>query len=420
MKLINQFTVWYLGISAIVLLAGGMIVFYSVQREIIDEESRRLKDTVKLIAGLLEKGTEIDDIAGHQVIIRELDPAASPVPVNIQDTLAWFEPHQHFERELRASASYKINEKHYFISASNLVAESDEILEGVLQSISWIFALLLLFVGISSRLISKAVLTPFKNTLAAIASFHLKQKHAIPLAPSRTKEFNTLNEFLGKMTSKALEDYRSLKEFTENASHEMQTPLAIMRGKLELLLNSPITDAQAQLLMEAHQAVDRLSQVNKSLTLLARLENQEFESSQPVDVSTLTLDALNTFSELMELKNITLKTKIEADVYIRLHTVLANILLNNLISNAIRHNYHNGSICVNLTPHTLTIRNTGNPPQIPTQQLFERFKKSNQSQDSVGLGLAIVKQICEVNHFQVNYVYADTIHTIHVDFTEKK
>jgi signal transduction histidine kinase len=420
MKLINQFTLWYLCISAIVLLAGGMIVFYSVQREIIDEEGRRLQDTVKLIAGLLEKGTEIDDIAGHQVVIREMDPAAEEIPARIQDTIAWFEPHQHFERELRASASYKIKDKHYFIAASNLVAEPDEILDGVVQSIGWIFGLLLLVVAFSGRLLSKVILTPFQHTLSAIQAFHLKQKDPIPFTTTRTDEFKTLNTFLGKMTTKALEDYRSLKEFTENASHELQTPLAIMRGKLELLLNSPITDTQAQLLADAHQAVDKLSQVNKSLTLLARLENQEFESSQVVDLSQLTLDTLSTFAELIEMKNLTLKTKIEADVSIQLHAVLATILLNNLISNAIRHNCTDGFIYVTLTPATLSIQNTGNPPQLPTHQLFERFKKGNQSNDSIGLGLAIVKQICDVNHFQVRYLYAEELHTVEVNFSIKR
>jgi signal transduction histidine kinase len=419
MKLINQFTLWYLCISAFVLLAGGMIVFYSVQREIIDEEGRRLKDTVKLIAGLLEKGTRIDDIAGHQVVIRELDPAAAEIPVSIQDTIAWFEPHQHFERELRASASYKIKGRHYFIAASNLVAEPDEIFEGVVQSISWMFVLLLLVVVISGRLMSRAILTPFHKTLSAIESFHLKQKDPVRFVPSRTDEFRKLNTFLGEMTTKALEDYRSLKEFTENASHELQTPLAIMRGKLELLLNSPITHTQAQLLADAHQAVDKLSQVNKSLTLLTRLENHEFVSVQPVDLSKLTLDTLDTFAELIELKNLTLQTSIEADVRIRLHALLASILLNNLVSNAIRHNYPNGSIYVSLTPAALHIRNTGSPPQLPTHQLFERFKKSNQSHESIGLGLAIVKQICEVNHFRIRYSYAEAMHALEVNFTEK-
>ncbi|QHT67822.1 HAMP domain-containing histidine kinase [Rhodocytophaga rosea] len=416
MKLIDRFTLWYLFISAIVLVIGGMLVFNSVQNEILAEEDRRLRDTVKLIARSLEAGTEIDDIAGHQVAIHELAQTASLIPMHVTDTLAWFAPHQHYERELRATASYKFKDKHYFISASNLIAESDDLLKGVSNSLWWTFLLLLLVVGISSRLISNWVLKPFQNTLQVIQSFHLKQQHPIELMPTTTREFKTLNQFLKKMTTKALEDYRSLKEFSENASHELQTPLAIIRGKLELLMDQTIDDNQARLILEAHNAVDKLSKINKSLTLLTKLENQEFEAIHPINFSKLTEDTLQSFDELVEMKSLALEKQIEPNIHLTLNPELAIILLNNLLANAIRHNHENGSIRVILSSAGLTVQNTGNPPEMPIEQLFERFKKSNQSSDSIGLGLSIVKQICELNYFKVNYRYQDQLHTLDIVF----
>jgi signal transduction histidine kinase len=416
MKLIDRFTLWYLFISAIVLVIGGMLVFNSVQNEILTEEDRRLRDTVKLIASSLEKGTEIDDIAGHQVVIEELPQTAALIPMHVTDTLAWFAPHQHYERELRATASYKIKDKHYFISASNLIAESDDLLNGVVVSLRWTFVLLLLIVGISSRLISNWVLKPFQNTLQVIQSFHLKQQSPIELMPTRTREFKTLNQFLKKMTTKALEDYRSLKEFSENASHELQTPLAIIRGKLELLMDQAIDDNQARLILEAHNAVDKLSKINKSLTLLTKLENQEFEAIHPINFSKLTEDTLHSFNELIEMKSLTLEKQIEPNIHLTLNPELAVILLNNLLANAIRHNHENGLIRVILSSARLMVQNTGNPPELPIEQLFERFKKSNQSSDSIGLGLSIVKQICELNYFKIDYRYQDQLHTLDIVF----
>src|SRR6202000_3201098 len=94
-------------------------------------------------------------------------------------------------------------------------------------------------------------------------------------------------EFLKKMTEKAQEDYQSLKEFTENASHELQTPTAIIRGKLDLLMESDIRDEQAVLIAEMQNALERLSRIHSSLTLLTKLENKEYEAKEAGKLSGL-------------------------------------------------------------------------------------------------------------------------------------
>jgi methyl-accepting chemotaxis protein len=242
LKLTDQFTLWFLFITALVLLAGGVIVFHTVQREIIREDARRLKDTVELLARNLQEGTAIEQLDGYQVNIEELDLATAVIPLQVKDTVVWFPPHQHYERGLKAIASYKINNRHYSIAAANLVPEADEIAEGVIKSLGWTFIILLVLVGMLSRFLSWRILAPFHQTLQAVRSFSLTRQDPLQLAATRTSEFKQLNQFLEKMTRKAVADYRSLKEFTENASHELQTPLAVIRGKLELLMETEISD----------------------------------------------------------------------------------------------------------------------------------------------------------------------------------
>src|SRR6202042_1487675 len=200
------------------------------------------------------------------------------------------------------------------------------------------FLLLLILVIISAGLISKYFLAPFKRTLRVIQSFDLKQKTAIRLPDTQTSEFRELNTFLEKMTEKAREDYQSLKEFTENASHELQTPTAIIRGKLDLLMESDIRDEQAILIAEMQNALERLSRIHSSLTLLTKLENKEYSIKEPVCISNLARETLASFDELIQMKSLVLETHIEKAVYIPMHLSLADLLLTNLISNAIRHN----------------------------------------------------------------------------------
>jgi signal transduction histidine kinase len=243
-----------------------------------------------------------------------------------------------------------------------------------------------------------------------------------------------LNVFLQKMTEKAREDYRSLKEFTENTSHELQTPTAIIRGKLDLLMESDIRDEQAILIAETQNALERLSRIHSSLTLLTKLENHEYEASTTVCISQLTRETLNSFEELIQLKSLTLMTTIAEKIYVPLHPSLADLLLTNLIGNAIRHNVPPGAfgkdevgasfsgqglIQVNLTRDGLIVVNTGRQPQVPTVELFERFKKGNSGGDSIGIGLAIVRQICDLSHFSIDYQYRDGFHCLAVGFSPR-
>jgi signal transduction histidine kinase len=416
LKLTDQFTLWFLFITALVLLVGGVIVFNIVQREIMREDARRLQDTVILLARNLQEGTGIEQLDGYQVNITELDLATPQIPLQVKDTVVWFPPHQHYERELRAIASYKMNDKHYYIAASNLVPEADEIADGVMKSLAWIFIIFLVLVGILSRFLSWRILAPFNQTLQAVKSFSLTRQAPLQLAATRTSEFKLLNQFLEKMTRKAVADYRSLKEFTENASHELQTPLAVIRGKLELLMETEINDRQAGLILAAYEAVDKLSKTNQALTLLTKLENQEYKTTQLINLSAVLTTTICAFQELFNMKDLALEMEVAEKVEVPLNPALADILLNNLLSNAIRHNHLKGRVVVKLTAEKLAIQNTGKPPQLPPEQLFQRFKKNNQSADSIGLGLAIVKQICELNGFQVSYQYQAGWHHLEVLF----
>lgn len=416
MKLINKLTIWYLAITTVVLLAGAFFVFKSVQREVDGEEIRRLKSLMADAVFNIEKGFAVDSLYNRGIEVKEIDTALPEIPFHVVDTMAWHSQNQGTERTQLASASYKINGKHFLIYARNYGVEKEEITEGVIDSVKWIFILLLIFVIIAASLISKRIFSPFRYALQSIQSFNLKQKEPVKLAPTRTKEFKELNEFLQNMTNKALEDYKSLKEFTENASHELQTPLAVMRGKLELLMESNISDEQANLIMALNNSVEKLSKINQSLILLTKLENREYAALQPVNFTRLTYQVIASLNELIEMKAITLQKEIAENVQVCLNPVLADVLLSNLLNNAIRHNYINGNIRVLLHTSKLVIQNTGNPPEVPTQQLFQRFKKNNQSTESIGLGLSIVKQICDINHFNIQYTYTNNLHTVQIDF----
>jgi len=417
MRLVDKFTIWFLIITAVVLLAGGLIVFTRVQNEVDHEAIRRIKSHIDNIAMQLEQGRSPEELKSEYVEIMEIDPGVPEIDINVYDTMAVYRPRMRaLDRKLTVESSYHIGSKHYKVSMYDFVAEPDEIADGVRESLGWIFLILLAIVAITNVVISRRILSPFHRTLKAIQLFSLKNDSGINLPATRTKEFQQLNYFLEKMTGKARADYRTLKEFTENASHELQTPLAIIRGKLELLLESPLTEEQGQQILSALNSIERLSKISHSLTLLNKLENQEFSTAAPVNISVTLEHILNDLSEVIEMKAIVLRKEITDGVRILLHPSLADILVMNLCSNAIRHNVNNGHIIVKLTHERLVIKNSGMPPEFPVEQAFERFKRTSQRNDSVGLGLAIVKQICDVSGLSVRYEYQGGEHIVSVTF----
>jgi two-component system OmpR family sensor kinase len=421
MRLNNKFTGWYFGVMMVVLLIGGAIVYKEIQWKIGSVEVVRHQRLNDLIAQQIREGGNYSDHPTRKRATVNLIPADS-VPADLNSFYTrgtgWNPEYQANEYRLVVTSFYRIHGNYYRVSTYSFIPSFGQLLPGVVDSFKWILLLLLLLVGISGKLISKYILSPFKRTLKVIQFFDLKQKKRIHLPATRTDEFRELNGFLQKMTDKALEDYQSLKEFTENASHELQTPTAILRGKLELLMESDIRDEQAVLIADMYNALEKLSRIHSSLTLLTKLDNEEYRTKEPVCFSNSTVEALVSFDELIQMKMLIPDIRIEEKVFLSMHASLADLLLNNLISNAIRHNYAGGHISLLLNKAGLVISNTGAAPGAPTSELFERFKKGNAGSDSIGIGLAIVRQICDLHGFTIVYEYAAGRHTLAIAFQE--
>ena len=298
-----------------------------------------------------------------------------------------------------------------------MIVERDDIFQSVFDSQTWLFVILGVVMVISSFLISTWMFRPFNLTLEKIKNFNIKSMKPTSLGKSGIKEFDILNGFINQMTEKVSSDYKNLKEFTENASHELQTPLAITKGKLELLLQQEnLTQEQIDLIESSYASITHMSKLNRSLTLLSKIENAEFSNTESINLSSELNKALDDFNDLIELKNLDLEIDIQEDVIIKNDKTLIKVLINNLLQNAIRHNNEGGKIVVSLSENTLSIKNTGATLDITGDQLFERFKKGVQSEKNSGLGLSIVHKICEVSQYSISYDIDGKWHKITITF----
>jgi signal transduction histidine kinase len=231
-------------------------------------------------------------------------------------------------------------------------------------------------------------------------------------------EFSDLNNSISTLIKRNLSVFQSQKEFTENAAHEMQTPLAILQGKLELLMQThPLTTDQAGLISGLADANQRMNRLNRSLLLLTKIENDQFAEKEKIGLKDTVEKMVGQFTFLAEQKNITVRNLSAPDITVEANRSLIEILVSNLIMNSIRHAPPGGVVIIGKENNSeLTIKNTAKNGSLDNSRLFRRFQKESADHNSTGLGLAIVEKICSLYHFGLQYGFTDSLHVFSIDF----
>ncbi|MCY7422047.1 MAG: HAMP domain-containing histidine kinase [Chitinophagaceae bacterium] len=291
--------------------------------------------------------------------------------------------------------------------------QAEDLIQLIFVVTAGIFMLLLLVIAFINRFILVKLWQPFYSTLQKLTSFTVNDAQPMHLATSNVDEFNELNHSVTKMTERVSNEFNNLKSFTENASHEMQTPLAVINSKLDLLIQHS-HEGQGEQLQAIYDSVRRLNKLNQTLLLLTKIDNRLYNLSEEVDLKKLLEEKFVQLEELVQARHITV-TKSLADIRILMNYDLAEILINNLLNNAIKHNTTGGTIQCILWDDGFRITNTGGQLTFNETAIFERFQKGASS-DGTGLGLAVVKQICLSSNFKVAYSYKDQLHTIELLF----
>ncbi|GGI25356.1 two-component sensor histidine kinase [Pedobacter mendelii] len=283
----------------------------------------------------------------------------------------------------------------------------------ILLPVMLLFGLVLLV----NRILLKKIWNPFEQLLKNITAFNISQENPYKSVDMPIMEFRQLNQVLVELSGKVKSDYDEIKLFTENASHEMMTPLAVINSKLDNMLQSNVLGKDdGETLVELYKATSRLTKLNQSLLLLVKIDNNLLQDEEKIHLKSLIEEKTVYFQELISERNLILDSAL-ADVTIAASRQLLEILINNLFSNVIRHNYDGGMIEIRLNAEKIVFSNTGHNKALDPEKIFDRFYKDNSS-EGTGLGLAILKQICNRQHYLLEYSYHHDLHTFTIKFNK--
>lgn len=419
MKLLAKYNRVNIAATILILIAAGLCYYFILTFVLVHQldkdlkvEEQEIKDYVQL-NGYLPNASNYKD----QVTVFEPIPEAGIIrkikSITLYDTT---ENEQVPSRQL----VFGINNagKNYKVTITKSRQETEDLVQLIVLLTLAIVVLLLVVLFIINRFILNKLWLPFNNTLNELKQFNVNSNASVILQHGSITEFEELNHAVLAMSNRVIKDYEALKSFTENASHEIQTPLAIVKSKLELLMQAEnFSETQMGYIQHIQEEIGRLSKLNQSLLLLTKIDNRQFAETVKVDIARIISKHINNFEELLAAKHITLTKNIEQGRAVLMNEMMAEVLVSNIITNAIKHNIKNGTIDIRLQHDELIVSNTGTALQTAPDELFERFKKDKANTESLGLGLSIVKKICEQYHFTVAYHYTNGLHSINIRFT---
>ena len=321
------------------------------------------------------------------------------------------------EDRFRGLISYvEINEIPYQLTIETNVEEWDETFMAITVITLLFFVILISGFIILNRRIATKTWKPFYHTLRSLQSFELSKDQSLNLPETNIEEFSEMNHSLEQLVQNNVATYKLQKSFTENASHELQTPIALLKSKLDLLLQEEnVTPEISQILSAIEAPLARLSRINKNLLVLAKVENHQYNERESLDLEEYIQSAHSLFEDYLADKNLSFQLAISEDLIVQANSFLLETLLHNLFSNAIRHTAAGGQIHVKLDNEKLSFSNSG-IEALDTQHLFERFSMSARNKVSSGLGLSIIKEIAGKYGWKVEYAFERGFHTFSVIF----
>lgn len=400
----------------IILSVWASLVFFAIINEVNDEIDDSLDLYCDYLISQKKQGKEIIETQTNSnnvffITPVDINTALSNQKSYYRDTMIYL--YDKMETEpARALTQYFIDEENraYKIEIFTSTIEKKDLIETIAW---WLFTLaliLLLTIIIVYVWIYKKSMKPLYLLLNWQKNYNLGKKNQPLPQMSSIKEFQELYIATNQSTQRVEKAFEEQKNFIGNASHEIQTPLAISINRLENILNQDISEELAEEIVKTISTLEHLTRLNKTLLLLTKIENNQFLEKENLSLASIVNNSMEVFKEIYEYKSIKVSIEVESDLNVNINKTLCEVLINNLIKNAFIHNIENGEISIKIYSNKIVFSNTSKSNELDAEKIFQRFFKESSSNSSIGLGLSLVKSICNNNNIKLDYYWQNNLH----------
>ena len=416
MKLFHL-VLWRISLALIVVLTVWAGFFYmAVVEEVNDEVDDTLEDYSE---GLIIRALSGEDMptasngSNNQYYLYEVSEsyAASHPQITYRDEMVFITEKSETEPARVLITIFRTEDERYMeLVVYTPTIEKLDLLRAILGWIIFLYVLLLLIILSINIWVFRKNMKPLYVLLKWLDSSQLGKKNEPLENTTKITEFRKLNAATMAFAERGEKLFELQKTFIGNASHEMQTPLAICRNRLEMLMeDETLTEHQLNELIKTHQTLENLTRMNRSLLLLCKIENGQFADTRSVCLNDILAHYLDDYKEVYAYRNITVTVTTDSSFCVEMNDSLVSVLVTNLLKNSFVHNIDGGFIYIKITANTFEISNTGEKP-LDRERIFERFYQGQKKEGSTGLGLALVDSICKANHLTIDYTYVENRH----------
>lgn len=402
----------------VVVLSGWAVCFYfAIVDEINDEIDDSLEDYSELIIIRSLAGKELpssDSGSNNQYFLREVTDAyvRTRDRIRYQDTMVYIAEKKETEPARILTTIFRNDAGQYYeLSVSTPTIEKQDLRESIFYLLIGLFVILLVTILIINIWVFYRSMKPFYVLLHWLGDYRLGQTHKPLYNPTHTSEFQKLNDTVIRFAQHSEEVFQQQKQFIGNASHEIQTPLAVCRNRLEMLMeDETLTEQQLGEIIKTYETLEYVSKLNKSLLLLSKIDNHQYSETSKVCLNDILHSLIPDFEEVYAFKEVSLSLEENARLCADMNEVLATVLMTNLLKNAFVHNVEDGSIRITINRDSICFSNTGTLVALDEKRVFERFYQGNKKEGSTGLGLAIANAVCRQFKLELKYVFKDGMH----------
>lgn len=402
----------------VILTAWAALFYVAVMDEVNDEMDDALdsySETIIIRALAGEELPSAHTASNSQFFLREVpqDYADGRESIVYKDSMVYIPEKGETEPARILVTLFRGDDGRCFeLTVSVPSIEKDDLKESVTGWIVFLYFLLLFIVILIMAWVIHRNMRPLYVLLDWLDKYRMGGSNEPLRNETGVAEFRKLNEAAVRHTERGERMFEQQKQFIGNASHEMQTPLAVCRNRLEMLMeDESLTEDQLEELARTHHTLEHITKLNKSLLLLSKIENGQFTETAQVAVNALLEHYLADYREVYAYRGITVEVQEEGEFVVRMNETLAAVLFTNLLKNAFVHNVDGGHIRIVLARHGVVFRNTGADGPLDGARIFDRFYQGGRKKEgSTGLGLAIADSICKMQSLRLDYFYEEGEH----------